>query len=104
MYFDPVSPPPYNSSCFDFKNWWSEETGRAFADKQQCFIDQYNNYGYPILSTIPDYRGPTHVNGVQTLGENIAGKTMHAVPDKKWQFNPPPAVYVEFHPNSNLIS
>ena len=38
-------------------------------EKAQCFIDQYTGYTVPELNDIvPD----AHLNGLQTLGENIA--------------------------------
>lgn len=54
------------------KDWWSPETKRAFVHKQKCFVDQYNNYTFPVLQAVPGYHGPVHVNGKHTLGENIA--------------------------------
>ncbi|KAF9292675.1 hypothetical protein BGZ88_006273 [Linnemannia elongata] len=48
-------------------NWWTNTTEKAFAEKAQCFIDQYGNF------TIKGPNGEDHnVNGQQTLGENIA--------------------------------
>ncbi|CAG0909402.1 unnamed protein product, partial [Darwinula stevensoni] len=46
-------------------NWWTDATADAFVGRAQCFIDQYNGYDVPELSD-------SHVNGVATLGENIA--------------------------------
>ncbi len=55
------------------KNWWSKETRSRFEAKQDCFREQYSAFSFPVLDLIPDYEGPTHVNGNLTLGENIAG-------------------------------
>ena len=60
----------------NYQNWWSNDTKAQFIDKQQCFIEQYGNYSFPVLEGIPGYDGPTNVNGIQTLGENIAGKRL----------------------------
>ncbi|TRY77870.1 hypothetical protein TCAL_08138 [Tigriopus californicus] len=63
-------------SLFDksgnWKNWWSEATAKRFKERQQCFVDQYSKYKLDFLKKIPGYTGPTHVNGLITLGENIA--------------------------------
>lgn len=65
-----------SGSLFDkfgnFKNWWSNKTHQQFVQRQQCFIEQYNQFDFPVLESIPDYKGPTGVNGKATLGENIA--------------------------------
>ncbi|MCJ1477383.1 hypothetical protein MMC13_006054 [Lambiella insularis] len=51
----------------NYTQWWDTSTIKAFKDKAQCFVDQYHNY------TIPGPDGePLHVNGLLTLGENIA--------------------------------
>ena len=50
-----------------FKDWWDEHTVEAFKNKSSCFVDQYNQY------SVPNRDGKQlHVNGVLTLGENIA--------------------------------
>ena len=46
--------------------WWRNKTLWHFVQRIQCFIDQYNNY------TIGEGKDVIHVNGKQTLGENIA--------------------------------
>ena len=61
----------------NYKNWWSNETKQKFEQKQQCFIEQYNNFTFHSLEKLAEeglYSGPTSVNGTKTLGENIAGK------------------------------
>lgn len=50
--------------------WWSEETIAAFDERAQCFVDMYQNYTVPEL--IPILGDDAHLNGVNTLGENIA--------------------------------
>ncbi|XP_035220511.1 neprilysin-2-like, partial [Stegodyphus dumicola] len=44
-------------------NWWDQETDKSFRQKAQCIIDQYNNY------TVGN---GVKINGVHTLGENMA--------------------------------
>ena len=51
----------------NFTEWWNNSTIQAFKDKAQCFIDQYHRF------TVPGPNGEVlHVNGLLTLGENIA--------------------------------
>ena len=51
----------------NFTDWWNNDTVKAFKEKAQCFIDQYEEF------TVPKPNGePLHVNGRLTLGENIA--------------------------------
>ncbi|KAH8887992.1 zincin [Thozetella sp. PMI_491] len=47
-------------------SWWDDNTVAEFKNLAQCFIDQYNNFTYPSVD------GPRHVDGVKTLGENLA--------------------------------
>ncbi|KAI9301251.1 hypothetical protein BJ944DRAFT_187061 [Cunninghamella echinulata] len=47
--------------------WWTDITANAFDERAQCFIDQYSNY---TIDT--NYGEKLHINGKQTLGENIA--------------------------------
>ncbi|XP_022241235.1 endothelin-converting enzyme homolog isoform X2 [Limulus polyphemus] len=46
----------------NLKQWWKNKTIEEFLERTKCFIDQYSSY------SIND----DHVNGKQTLGENIA--------------------------------
>ncbi|KAF9351794.1 hypothetical protein BGX26_010244 [Mortierella sp. AD094] len=49
------------------RDWWEESSVKAFDEKSQCFIEQYNEF------TIQGPDGTNHhVNGWGTLGENIA--------------------------------
>jgi len=48
-------------------DWWTNKTDTEFRRRSQCFIDQYGNFTVPgINDTL------LHVNGAQTLAENIA--------------------------------
>ncbi|XP_047028659.1 endothelin-converting enzyme 2-like isoform X1 [Helicoverpa zea] len=44
--------------------WWSNSTIDSFVNMTQCFVDQYSSYYVPELDD--------HIDGKQTLGENIA--------------------------------
>ena len=55
----------------DYVNWWSDDTKKRFEEKQQCFVEQYANYSFQVLQDIPNYEGPTAVNGINTLGTSI---------------------------------
>ncbi|KAI3385439.1 hypothetical protein SNEBB_010267 [Seison nebaliae] len=46
--------------------WWHAKTVKAFNEKKQCFIDQYNEF---CVDTKQNF---ACVNGIQTQGENIA--------------------------------
>jgi len=50
--------------------WWSKETIEAFDERAQCFVDMYSNYTVPEL--VPILGDDAHLNGANTLGENIA--------------------------------
>jgi putative endopeptidase len=45
------------------RNWWSEQSLQQFHTRSQALVEQYNAFS--------PYEG-THVNGQQTIGENIA--------------------------------
>uniref|UniRef100_A0A6P7GBB3 Neprilysin-4-like n=1 Tax=Diabrotica virgifera virgifera TaxID=50390 RepID=A0A6P7GBB3_DIAVI len=44
--------------------WWTNETKTEFANKANCFIDEYNKFYVPEIQQ--------YVNGTATLNENIA--------------------------------
>ncbi|KAI4495872.1 hypothetical protein M0802_008278 [Mischocyttarus mexicanus] len=46
----------------NLNRWWNNETIERFNNRTECFVEQYNTY---------EVQG-RHVNGRQTLGENIA--------------------------------
>uniref|UniRef100_A0A6G1S6H5 Membrane metallo-endopeptidase-like 1 n=1 Tax=Aceria tosichella TaxID=561515 RepID=A0A6G1S6H5_9ACAR len=46
------------------RDWWGAETDSNFRERAQCFIEQYGNFTVPGTEL--------KVNGVNTLGENIA--------------------------------
>lgn len=46
----------------NLRSWWSESSGKAFEEKAECVVEQYEQYKV----------GDLHVNGRLTLGENIA--------------------------------
>ena len=47
----------------NLEDWWTEEDGREFEKRAQCFVDQYAAY-----TAVDDVK----VNGKLTLGENVA--------------------------------
>ena len=49
-----------------YNNWWTNATIEAFEAKAECIVEEFNNI------TLIGKDGPIHVNGRQTLGENIA--------------------------------
>lgn len=51
----------------NFTGWWDNSTIHAFKAKAQCFVDQYHKF----TVAGPDDRR-LHINGLLTLGENIA--------------------------------
>ncbi|KAL8367338.1 hypothetical protein RB595_009031 [Gaeumannomyces hyphopodioides] len=48
-------------------SWWTNRTNAEYAARSQCFIDQYANFSVPNTDGTP-----LHLNGEQTLAENIA--------------------------------
>ena len=48
----------------NLRQWWTNSTINNFKDRMECFVKQYGKYQL----------NGDHVNGKQTLGENIAGK------------------------------
>ncbi|XP_074154146.1 neprilysin [Sminthopsis crassicaudata] len=49
----------------DLIDWWSQESAKNFKDLSQCMVYQYGNFSW-------DLAGGQHLNGISTLGENIA--------------------------------
>jgi putative endopeptidase len=47
----------------NLNDWWTEQDGKAFEERTQILVDQYNNFS--VFDTL-------HVDGKLTLGENIA--------------------------------
>jgi putative endopeptidase len=47
----------------NLRDWWTEKDAKAFDERAQCFVDEYN--GFVVVDDL-------HVNGKLTLGENIA--------------------------------
>ncbi|KAG0024981.1 hypothetical protein BGZ82_010280 [Podila clonocystis] len=51
----------------ELHDWWANTTAAEFESRSKCFIDQYSNF------TVTGPESETlHVNGEQTLGENIS--------------------------------
>lgn len=51
----------FNGTGF-FVNWWTSEADQEFTNRSQCLVDQFNAF---------TLQGQ-HVDGMRTLGENIA--------------------------------
>ncbi len=48
-------------------DWWTNHTSEEFDKRAQCFVDEYDKF------TVAGSAGKTlHVNGLHTLGENVA--------------------------------
>jgi endothelin-converting enzyme len=63
-----------------YANWWTNDTIDAFEKRADCFVDEYAKF------TAPGPNGTTlHVNGRQTLGENIADAGGLAATYNVWQ-------------------
>lgn len=73
--------------------WWFNETLKNFEERVKCFVDQYSSY------KVDD----SHLNGKQTLGENIADngglKAAFRAYEKWAEVNPEPRL-----PGLNLTS
>ncbi|GLD97498.1 hypothetical protein PINS_up006182 [Pythium insidiosum] len=50
------------------RNWWTQQTGKEFDKRAQCMKDQYSSFVVTGENGLP----LTNVNGVTTIGENIA--------------------------------
>ena len=52
----------------NLKNWWTDADRKAFEERTDCFVKQYDGY-----VTVKDpTNGDVHLNGKLTLGENTA--------------------------------
>jgi endothelin-converting enzyme len=60
--------------------WWTNKTLQAFETRAECFVNEYSNF------TASGVNGTTlHVNGRQTLGENIADAGGLSASFSAWQ-------------------
>jgi predicted metalloendopeptidase len=48
----------------NLRDWWGAETRAKFLERTQCFVNQFASYVEPATNL--------NVNGINTLGENIA--------------------------------
>uniref|UniRef100_A0A8C6T5D1 Neprilysin n=1 Tax=Neogobius melanostomus TaxID=47308 RepID=A0A8C6T5D1_9GOBI len=49
----------------DLKDWWTPDSTQRFLELSKCIVDQYGNFSWDLANGI-------HLNGNNTLGENIA--------------------------------
>uniref|UniRef100_A0A3Q3C405 Neprilysin n=1 Tax=Haplochromis burtoni TaxID=8153 RepID=A0A3Q3C405_HAPBU len=49
----------------DLKDWWTPDSTQRFLELSKCIVDQYGNFSWDLASGL-------HLNGNNTLGENIA--------------------------------
>ncbi|KAI4578925.1 hypothetical protein MJT46_000293 [Ovis ammon polii x Ovis aries] len=49
----------------DLVDWWTQQSADNFKDLSQCMVYQYGNFSW-------DLANGEHLNGINTLGENIA--------------------------------
>ncbi|XP_055970366.1 neprilysin [Sorex fumeus] len=49
----------------DLQDWWSPQSAKSFKELSQCMVQQYGNFSW-------DLAGGQFLNGINTLGENIA--------------------------------
>lgn len=49
----------------DLVDWWTQQSANNFKDQSECMVYQYGNFSW-------DLAGGQHINGINTLGENIA--------------------------------
>lgn len=61
------------------KDWWSNKTIEEFTKRADCFVQEYSNF------TVQGTNGTIHVNGEQTLGENIADAGGLSAAFSAWQ-------------------
>ncbi|XP_017280262.1 neprilysin isoform X1 [Kryptolebias marmoratus] len=49
----------------DLKDWWTPDSTHRFLELSKCIVDQYGNFSWDLANGL-------HLNGNNTLGENIA--------------------------------
>ncbi|KAG7268361.1 hypothetical protein CRUP_019571, partial [Coryphaenoides rupestris] len=49
----------------DLKDWWTGSSTQKFLDLSKCMVEQYGNFSWDLANGL-------HINGNNTLGENIA--------------------------------
>ncbi|KAJ3591265.1 hypothetical protein NHX12_009211 [Muraenolepis orangiensis] len=49
----------------DLKDWWTASSTQKFLDLSKCIVEQYGNFSWDLANGL-------HINGNNTLGENIA--------------------------------
>uniref|UniRef100_A0A8C6KAH5 Neprilysin n=1 Tax=Nothobranchius furzeri TaxID=105023 RepID=A0A8C6KAH5_NOTFU len=49
----------------DLKDWWTPDSTHRFLQLSKCIVDQYSNFSWDLANGL-------HLNGNNTLGENIA--------------------------------
>jgi predicted metalloendopeptidase len=54
------------------RDWWSPSVADAFKSRAQCLVDEYSAFPLPGVTDPVTGQTPAHLNGQQTLPENIA--------------------------------
>jgi predicted metalloendopeptidase len=54
------------------RDWWTASVDAAFKQRAQCMADEYSAFTLPGVPDPVTGVAPGHINGEQTLGENIA--------------------------------
>ncbi|XP_028924810.1 neprilysin [Ornithorhynchus anatinus] len=49
----------------DLVDWWTQQSAKNFKEQSECMVHQYGNFSWDLASG-------QHLNGLNTLGENIA--------------------------------
>jgi predicted metalloendopeptidase len=55
-----------------FRDWWTPSVDAAFKERAQCLVDEYSAFTEPGVTDPQTGQTPAHLNGQQTLPENIA--------------------------------
>jgi endothelin-converting enzyme len=75
----------------NLRDWWTDSTSTEVRRREQCFVDQYNNF------TFEGPGGQTmHMNGDLTANENMADTNGLDAAYKAWK------IYNEKHPEENF--